>query len=276
MPRVLILYRSFPVVFAIRHVFIIRIFVDIVNLNHYTIHLDGSGICDRDMGDWVITYPATCTEDGLRTRHCLHGCGHYETEPIYATGHNWGVWATTREPVCTTAGLRTRYCLHGCGHYETEDIPATGHDWGEWVVAGNRRTRSCRTCGTTQSHPLFRASAGGSHNMVIKEDGTLWAWGSSEYGQFGREFTGMFARIRFEVQGGTTWVYVSAGNEHTVAIREDGTLWAWGNRANGRLGDGETTGSQPPPLRIGTDNDWVSVSRLCQNYFEPQLSYGKQ
>ena len=35
MPRVLVLYRSFPVVLAIRHVFILGIFVEIVNLNHY-------------------------------------------------------------------------------------------------------------------------------------------------------------------------------------------------------------------------------------------------
>jgi len=53
---------------------------------------------------------------------------------------------------------------------------------------------------------------------------------------------------------------VSAGDQHTVAICEEGALWAWGNRANGRLGDEETSGNVTTPIRIGTHTDWVLVS----------------
>ncbi|MCL2402491.1 MAG: hypothetical protein FWC90_07615, partial [Oscillospiraceae bacterium] len=52
---------------------------------------------------------------------------------------------------------------------------------------------------------------------------------------------------------------VSAGNDHTLMIRNDGTLWAWGGNTNGRLGDG-TTNNSAVPLQIGTNTNWIYVS----------------
>ena len=39
---------------------------------------------------------------------------------------------------------------------------------------------------------------------------------------------------------------IAAGNSHTVALKQDGTVWAWGNNGSGRLGDGSTTSSRTP------------------------------
>ena len=58
---------------------------------------------------------------------------------------------------------------------------------------------------------------------------------------------------------GDDWAYVSAGDSHTVAIRTDGTLWAWGQNYYGQLGDGTTT-DRNAPVQIGTDDDWAYVS----------------
>ena len=42
------------------------------------------------------------------------------------------------------------------------------------------------------------------------------------------------------------WTTVSAGDRHTIAIKADGTLWAWGNNTNGQLGDGTTVDKNAP------------------------------
>ncbi len=52
---------------------------------------------------------------------------------------------------------------------------------------------------------------------------------------------------------------ISTGSNYSLAIRADGTLWAWGLNFFGRLGDG-TTFSKSSPVRIGTESNWKTVS----------------
>jgi alpha-tubulin suppressor-like RCC1 family protein len=62
------------------------------------------------------------------------------------------------------------------------------------------------------------------------------------------------------VQIGTNeWKQVSAGYNHTLAIKTDGTLWAWGFNMTGQLGDG-TTVDKISPIKIGTGSNWKQVS----------------
>jgi alpha-tubulin suppressor-like RCC1 family protein len=57
---------------------------------------------------------------------------------------------------------------------------------------------------------------------------------------------------------GTTWSSISAGNQHSLATKTDGTLWSWGYNGNGRLGQNNTTYFSSPVQIPGTS--WSSIS----------------
>jgi alpha-tubulin suppressor-like RCC1 family protein len=100
-------------------------------------------------------------------------------------------------------------------------------------------------------------STGIHHTVALKTDGSLWAWGMNHFGQLGDGTGGTIHDFRnspFRVNTQyTDWVYVSAGNIHSFAIRKDGSLWAWGSNLNRQLGlstGGGTRDNRLSPIRI--------------------------
>lgn len=88
----------------------------------------------------------------------------------------------------------------------------------------------------------------GSHTLALANDGTLWAWGSGGFGQLGN---GATANSLLPVQvtafpGGQTVIAISAGGTHSLAIADDGTIWAWGRNQFGQLGNASVSLSSVP------------------------------
>src|SRR5262249_46486464 len=83
------------------------------------------------------------------------------------------------------------------------------------------------------------------------------AWGFNGHGQLGDGFNNHYTPI--QVGTDTHWASVTAGSEHTVAIKTDGTLWNWGDGESGQLGDG-TFDDQGSPVQVGTATDWASAA----------------
>lgn len=79
------------------------------------------------------------------------------------------------------------------------------------------------------------AAAGGKHSLVIKTDGTLWAFGDNYEGELGNGTTTDSSK---PVQVGSGFVQIAAGYEFSAGIKSDGTLWTWGGNTFGQLGDG--------------------------------------
>ena len=100
-------------------------------------------------------------------------------------------------------------------------------------------------------------SAGLSHGMAIKSDGTLWGWGQQNTGQIGDNSTSTrFSPIQIGTL--TNWASVSGGQSHTMAIKSDGTLWGWGSNTSGQIGDNSAT-TKSSPVQIGTETNWSKV-----------------
>lgn len=83
-------------------------------------------------------------------------------------------------------------------------------------------------------------SGGGIHTLWLKTDGTVWAVGANSNSQLGDGTTTDRANpVRVEIAPGVPLdnvVAVSAGINHSLALRSDGTAYSWGNNLYGALG----------------------------------------
>ncbi|MCI7180519.1 MAG: S-layer homology domain-containing protein [Schaedlerella sp.] len=101
-------------------------------------------------------------------------------------------------------------------------------------------------------------SLGHWHSAAIKEDGSLWMWGSNYYGGLGDgTTTNSYTPVKI-LEGVKK---VSLGQEYSAAIKEDGSLWMWGSNSYGELGDGTTT-SRSTPKKILEDVKEVSLGNV--------------
>ncbi|MDT7513488.1 hypothetical protein QRX46_08705, partial [Bifidobacterium sp. H1HS10N] len=92
-------------------------------------------------------------------------------------------------------------------------------------------------------------------------DGNAYAWGSNYYGQLGDgTSTDRTTPVRVrkpdrstypDLPADFTYLQVSAGYAHSLALGSDGNAYAWGANGNGRLGDG-TGNNRTTPVRVKT------------------------
>jgi len=124
------------------------------------------------------------------------------------------------------------------------------------------------TSGTTQSlvpvqvpglSNVVAVAAGGNHSVALKDDGTVWAWGSNFKGEVG-DGTTTQRTSPVQVSGSLSNVTgIAAGNNHTMALKNDGTVWAWGLNTSGQLGDG-TTSQRNSPVQITSLSNVASIA----------------
>jgi len=107
-------------------------------------------------------------------------------------------------------------------------------------------------------------SCGNYHAAAIKTDGTLWTWGQNWYGQLGDgNNTGQYGINGSPVQtiaGGTNWRIISAGYYNTMAVKTDGSLWAWGRANYGGHGDSVAVQRSSPIQIFSGSNSWKSIA----------------
>ena len=168
-------------------------------------------------------------------------------------------------PVTTFAGGTNWKQVSGGGSH-CAAIKTDGTLW-TWGNGGNAQLGTNAV--TDKSTPVTtfaggnnwkQVSAGNLHTAAIKTDGTLWTWGSGDSGRLGNAVTTNVSTPVTTFAGGTNWKQVSAGGFHMAAIKTDGTLWTWGNGANGRLGNAVTTNVSTPVTTFAGGSSWKQVS----------------
>ena len=107
---------------------------------------------------------------------------------------------------------------------------------------------------------IVAISAGSSHATAIDTDGNLWIWGRNFNGALGMGQTP--ARLPNSPEPLLVLenvVSVSAGRHHTLAIRDDGSLWAWGMNNESQIGTGSASPSRNTPVEIQIDGNVRTV-----------------
>jgi alpha-tubulin suppressor-like RCC1 family protein len=103
-------------------------------------------------------------------------------------------------------------------------------------------------------------SSTGRFTAAIKTDGSLWVWGINSNGQLGvNDLTNRSTPVT-TFAGGNDWKQVSCGEDHTLAVKTDGTLWSWGSGSDGRLGNNNSSRRSTPVTTLTGGTNWKSVS----------------
>ncbi|KFW83777.1 Protein RCC2, partial [Manacus vitellinus] len=90
-----------------------------------------------------------------------------------------------------------------------------------------------------------------AHSLLITSEGKLWSWGRNEKGQLGHGDTKRVEAPKLiEVLGGESIVLAACGRNHTLALTESGSVFAFGENKMGQLGLGNQTDAVPSPTQI--------------------------
>jgi alpha-tubulin suppressor-like RCC1 family protein len=118
---------------------------------------------------------------------------------------------------------------------------------------------------------VVQLNSGETQVLALKSDGTVWAWGSNFSGQIGdnstteRDFpvqvhgpgnVGFLTDI-VQVQGGSDGI-------HSLALKKDGTVWAWGSNSSGELGDNAALDPEKTPVQVHGPGDVGFLTGVAQ------------
>lgn len=108
-----------------------------------------------------------------------------------------------------------------------------------------------------------RVALGDAHTCAIKDDGTVWCFGSNSFLQLGNSsFGAPDSATPVQISGfgaGRTAVQVAAGERHTCALLDNGEVWCWGGNGNLELGSGSGSQADPVQVPLGTG---ITASRI--------------
>lgn len=89
-------------------------------------------------------------------------------------------------------------------------------------------------------------AAGGSHSLALRSEGAIFSWGYNTKGQLGNSYSTNTMQIPIRPAAVSGAISVAAGASHSLVLKSDGSMQAWGSNSGGQLGNANTTDSLDP------------------------------
>lgn len=107
---------------------------------------------------------------------------------------------------------------------------------------------------------FYPAKANQAHHIAaVDVDGDIWMWGYADNGRIPGEAGYVNIPVMVSKPKGVKFTKVSPGDNYTLALADDGTVWSMGNRVYGALGDGKTSGITTEFNKIETLSNIIDI-----------------
>lgn len=159
-------------------------------------------------------------------------------------------------------------CCYGVTFILKNDGTVWASGDGEYGLMGNGGYNGSTTFIQVPITNVISIGSGYAHVLAVKDDGTIWAWGNNNDYEVG-SFSNSYSQPRpIKVEGIDHVVAVSGGYQHSLALKNDGTVWVWGLNTNGIYGMGIGVGlNSAYPVQVnGMDHVRSISSGDMQNF----------
>lgn len=138
--------------------------------------------------------------------------------------------------------------------------PVWGNGSGTWGELGTGAAVDRLSPFAAPIPDAVAAATGSFFSLVVRSDGSVWSSGRNTYGQLG-DGSSLDHRLSFAPVAGMNGVTaVAAGASHALALRSDGTVWAWGRGDLGQLGVGSTPTVTDLPVQVQGLSDVIAIA----------------
>ena len=211
-------------------------------------------------------------------------CGQYYTFVLKNDGTLWGCGQnsygqlglgdntdrnTFIQITANTDNIKEIYCGENHTFILKNDGTLWSCGWNErgQLGLGDTTNRTTFTQITTNADDVKEIYYGGSHTIILKNDGTLWSTGWNVFGQLGlgnNTNRNIFTQITINTNNIKS---VYCGMHHTIILKNDGTLWGCGWNEYGQLGLGDTTNRNTfTQITTNTDDIKLIYCGACHNF----------
>ncbi|MFA4985992.1 MAG: chromosome condensation regulator RCC1 [Candidatus Brocadiia bacterium] len=151
------------------------------------------------------------------------------------------------------------------------------HDYGQLGIGDTENTGLPMPVTTLTGLGVTAIAAGGTHSFALCSDGSVYAWGSNDYGELGLGFddgTNEDLPVEVTALADLNIVKIGGGWNFSAALTSDGTLYTWGDSNYGKLGLGDTTNVDTPTEVTAFSDTTVLAFAACTYHMFAETSGG--